>query len=110
MASPATCARSCSSAAVTNNVNKCPSLSTAAADAQEHGIRLEVVKRADAKLGFVLLPRRWVVEHSFGWMARFRRLARDYERLPDTLAGPHYLAFTILLRSRFVALLADKSA
>lgn len=83
---------------------------TAAADAQEHGIRLEVIKLSDAKLGFVLLPRRWVVERSFGWMARFRRLARDYERLPDTLAALHYLAFTILLLSRFVPLLADKSA
>jgi transposase len=82
---------------------------TAAADALEHGIRLEVVKLSDAKLGFVLLPRRWVVERSFGWMARFRRLARDYERLPDTLAGLHYLAFTILLLNRFVALLAAKS-
>jgi transposase len=45
----------------------------------------------------VLLPRRWVVERSFGWMARFRRLARDYERLPETLAGLHLVAFTVLL-------------
>lgn len=52
-----------------------------------HGIRLEVVKLPTAKHGFVLLPRWWVVERSFAWMARFRRLARDYERLPAILAG-----------------------
>ena len=46
-----------------------------------HGIQLEVVKHPEAKRGFVLLPRRWVVERSFAWAARFRRLARDYERL-----------------------------
>src|SRR5262245_38686642 len=42
-----------------------------AADAAAHGIELEVVKHAEAKKGFVLLPRRWVVERTFGWMARF---------------------------------------
>ena len=52
-----------------------------AADAQAQGIRLEVVKLPTAKRGFVLLPRRWVIERSNAWMARFRRLARDYERL-----------------------------
>jgi transposase len=69
----------------------------AAAAAAEHGIELEVVKRAEAKRGFVLLPRRWVVERSFGWAARFRRLARDYERLTETLAGLHYVAFVFLM-------------
>ena len=58
-----------------------------AAAAAAHGISLEVVKLPEAKRGFVLLPRRWVVERSFGWAARFRRLARDYERLSETLAG-----------------------
>jgi transposase len=57
----------------------------AAEAAKEHGIRLEVVKRAFAKRGFVLLPSLWVVERSFAWTARFRRLVRDYERLPATL-------------------------
>jgi transposase len=70
--------------------------------AADQGIRLEVVKLSEAKHGFVLLPRRWVVERSFGWMSRFRRLARDYERLPETLAGLHYLAFAILMVSRLV--------
>src|SRR6266542_6638076 len=77
-----------------------------AADAAgEHGIQLEVVKLPEAKRGFVLLPRRWVVERSFGWLSRFRRLARDYERLPETLAGLHYLAFVILMFKNVVEIL-----
>lgn len=71
-------------------------------DANEHGITLEVVKLPQAKKGFVLLPRRWVVERSFAWMARFRRLARDYEQLPEILAGMHFLAFAILMLRRVV--------
>jgi transposase len=71
-----------------------------AQDAQENGIRLEVVKHTEAKKGFVLLPRRWVVERTFGWLGRFRRLARDYERLAETLAGWHWLAFLTLLLPR----------
>jgi transposase len=78
-----------------------------AEDAAAHGIRLEVVKLPDAKRGFVLLPRRWVVERSNAWLARFRRLARDYERLPETLAGLHFLAFAIILLTRFVTLMAE---
>jgi transposase len=65
--------------------------------AAQQGIRLEVIKHHQAKRGFVLLPRRWVVERSFAWAARFRRLARDYERLASTLAGYHWLAFAILM-------------
>jgi transposase len=68
-----------------------------AADAAQLGIRLEVVKHHEAKRGFILLPRRWVVERSFAWAARFRRLARDYERLAITLAGYHWLAFAMLM-------------
>lgn len=75
--------------------------------AAAHGITLEVVRLAEAKRGFVLLPRRWVVERSFGWMARFRRLARDYERLPETLAGLHIVAFVILLLKRAALLAAS---
>jgi transposase len=77
--------------------------------AEAHGIRLEVVKLPEAKRGFVLLPRRWVVERSIGWAARFRRLARDYERLPETLAGLHYLAFAILMLKRFVEIALQSS-
>ena len=65
-----------------------------------HGIALEVVKLPEAKRGFVLLPRRWVVERSFAWAARCRRLARDYERLPETLAGLHLVAFVLLMLRR----------
>jgi len=78
----------------------------AANAAEEHGIKLEVVKLPTAKRGFVLLPRRWVVERSFGWMSRFRRLARDYERLPETLAGLHILAFAILMLKNVAEVLA----
>jgi transposase len=73
-----------------------------AAQAAEHGMRLEVVKLQEAKRGFVLLPRRWVVERSFAWAARFRRLTRDYERLATSLAGLHWLAFaSLMLNSLF---------
>src|SRR3954452_1521998 len=68
--------------------------------ARAHGIVLEVVAPPAAKRGFVLLPRRWVVERSFAWMARCRRLARDHERLPETLAGFHFVAFTDLMLRR----------
>lgn len=74
--------------------------------AQSQGMELLVIKLPEAKRGFVLLPRRWVVERSFGWMARFRRLARDYERLPETLAALHYLAFAMLMLRNFVSLMA----
>jgi transposase len=79
----------------------------AAQEAGSSGIRLEVVKLPEARRGFVLLPRRWVVERSFAWLARFRRLARDYERLPDTLTGLHFLAFSILMLRKFVTLMAE---
>lgn len=68
-----------------------------AAEAAAHGMKLEVVKHHEAKRGFVLLPRRWVVERTFAWAARFRRPARDYERLAATLAGYHCLALAMLM-------------
>jgi len=77
----------------------------AAQAAEKHGIAMEVVKHTEAKRGFVLLPRRWVVERSFAWAARFRRLARDYERLAQTLAGLHYLAFACLMLANLFRLL-----
>jgi len=80
-----------------------------AQDAEEHGLRLEVVRLPEARKGFVLLPRRWVVERSFAWTGRFRRLARDYERLSETLAGFHFLAFVILLLRRFVQTVAGSA-
>ena len=73
-----------------------------AAQAARQGTRLVVVKLAEARKGFVLLPKRWVVERSFAWAARFRRLARDYESLPSSPAGLHWLAFlTLMLNSIF---------
>ena len=81
----------------------------AAAAAAQEGIELEVVGLAEAKRGFVLLPRRWVVERSFAWLARFRRLSRDYERLPATLTGLHWLAFTSLLLGNLFKTLALSS-
>jgi transposase len=74
--------------------------------AAEHGIQLQVVRLPQAKQGFVLMPRRWVIERSFGWLARFRRLARDCERLPELLAGLHLVAFSTIMLRRFVALQA----
>ena len=68
-----------------------------AIDAANEGIDLVVVKHTEAKRGFVLLPRRWVVERTFGWLGRFRRLTRDYERLPETLAAWHWVAFIAIL-------------
>lgn len=70
--------------------------------AAKQGIDLMVVKLPEAKRGFVLLPRRWVVERSFAWTARFRRLSRDYERLPETLAGLHLLAFACIMLARLM--------
>jgi transposase len=67
------------------------------ADAASYGIHLQAVSLPEAKKGFVLLPRRWVFERSNGWMARFHRMARDYERLSETLKGLQYVAFTILM-------------
>jgi len=73
-----------------------------AAQAAQEGIGLIVLKLPEAKRGFVLLPRRWVVERSFAWLARFRRLGRDYERLAPTFAGFHWLAFlSLMLNSLF---------
>ena len=77
--------------------------------AAQHGVTLEVVKLPQAKQGFVLLPRRWVVERSFAWMRRFRRLAKDYERLPETVAGLHFLASAWLMLSRVVNLFLESS-
>ena len=77
-----------------------------AADAAAHGIHLDVVKLSEAKHGFVLLPRRWVVERSFAWKTRFRRLVRDYERRLTVLAGLHLVAFACLDLARAVPYLA----
>jgi len=66
-------------------------------EAGAYDVRLEVVKSSAATRGFVLLPKRWVVERSFAWATRFRRLAKDYERLPETVKSLHILAFVCLM-------------
>ena len=75
------------------------------AEAEAHGIRSEVVKHPETGRGFVLLPRRWVVERDFAWTSRFRRLVKDYERLPETVAGLHFVAFACLFLHRVIAVL-----
>jgi len=80
----------------------------AAEAAKQQGIALEVVKLPEAKRGFVLLPRRWVVERSFAWATRCRRLVKDYERYASTLAGLHVIAFACFML-RQAAILAAGS-
>jgi transposase len=65
-----------------------------------------VYQQTQAKRGFVLLTRRWVVERSFAWAARFHRLARDDERLSTTLGALHFPAFACLMIANFFRLLA----
>lgn len=55
--------------------------------AKQPGLRVEIVKRSDDTKGFVVLPRRWVVERTFSWFGRNRRLAKDYENLAASLAA-----------------------
>jgi transposase len=76
-----------------------------AAEAEAHGIRLEVVKHPESKRGFVLLLRRWVVERDFAWASRLRRLVKDYERLPETVAGLHFVAFVCLFLQRAISVI-----
>ncbi len=68
--------------------------------AKAQGAEPCVVKLAEAKKGFVLLPKRWVVERSFAWATRCRRLVKDYERYAQTLAGLHVVAFACLMLKR----------
>lgn len=76
-------------------------------DAAAQGIQLAVVKRPEATRGFVLLPRRWVVERGFAWSARFRRLVRDYERLPTMLAGLHFVVFACLMLTQLLHVISS---
>lgn len=77
-----------------------------ALEATEAGVELVVIKRSEAVKGFILLPRRWVVERSFAWLSRFRRLGRDLERLPSTRVGFHCLAACVLLCNNLKPLFA----
>lgn len=63
---------------------------------------LEIVRRSDTACGFIVLPRRWVVERTFGWLGRSRRLSRDYERRPQVAEAFVYLAMCRLMLHRWV--------
>ena len=78
----------------------------AADAAKAHGIELEVIRLPEARRGFVLLPRRWVVERSFAWATRFRRLVKDYERYASTLADLHLVAFACIMLKQAAQLAA----
>ncbi len=71
---------------------------------------MEVVKLPEAKRGCVLLPWGWVVERSQAWVARFRRLARDYERLPETVAGLHFVVLACLMLAKALVGAVQQSA
>jgi transposase len=75
-----------------------------AAAAAEQGIHLVVVKLQGAKRGSVPLPKRRAIERGFAWTARFRRLARDFERLPSVLVGLRFLAFACLMLHQVIHL------
>jgi transposase len=81
----------------------------AAEAARAQGAELCVVKLAEAKKGFVLLPKRWVVERSFAWATRCRRLVKDYERYAQTLAGLHVVAFACLMLKRAAELMLQSA-
>jgi putative transposase len=61
---------------------------------------LEIVKRSEGVKGFQVLPRRWVVERTFGWLGRYRRLSKDYEGLPETSEAMIYAAMIHLMVRR----------
>jgi transposase len=67
---------------------------------QQIGVKLQVIKRNDDVKGFQVLPRRWVVEHTFSWLGRCRRLARDYERLTAHAEGMVKIAMIGLMLRR----------
>ena len=62
-------------------------------------VRLEIVKRPEGTKGFLLLPKRWIVERTFGWLNRYRRLSKDYEFLPQTSeAMIHVVMIHLMIR------------
>ena len=68
------------------------------------GWTLEIVKRTDDMSGFQVLPRRWVVERTFGWLNRWRRLSKDYEQLPQTSEAMIYAAMSFVMTRRLARL------
>ena len=70
--------------------------------ARKHRIELEVVKLAQAKGALCCCRVGWVVERNFAWASRCRRLVKDHERLPETLAGLHVLVFASLMLAQWL--------
>ena len=64
------------------------------------GCRLEIVSRAAGQRGFAVLPRRWVVARTLGWLGRQRRLSKDYEELPESSAAWVQIAMRRLMLRR----------
>lgn len=81
----------------------------AAKAAEVEGVQMVVIKRNREQQGFILLPKRWVVERSFGRVARCRRLLRDFERLSEVIVGMHMLAFICVMLRQFSQLLLSSS-
>jgi putative transposase len=67
------------------------------------GLKLEIVEKPKDQSGFQLLPKRWIVERTFAWLVRQRRLARDYERLPETSQSFIYAAMVRLILRRLAS-------
>lgn len=61
---------------------------------------LEIVKRNDDVTGFSVLPKRWIVERTFGWLGRYRRLSKDYEALPNSSESMILIAMINLMSRR----------
>jgi putative transposase len=68
-----------------------------------HRIRLEIIKRSDQAKGFMLLPKRWVVERTLGWFGKYRRLSKDYEYLTASSEAMIYVAMIHLMVRRIEA-------
>ena len=77
---------------------------TATAVREEAGMPLEIVKRSDDTKGFKVLPKRWIVERTFGWLGRCRRLAKDFENRARAHAAFFILAMIRLMLRRIVRL------
>ncbi|MGB7922589.1 MAG: transposase, partial [Pyrinomonadaceae bacterium] len=63
-------------------------------------VKLEIVRRSDATKGFVVLPKRWIVKRTFGWLNRCRRLSKDYEYLTETSEAMIHVAMINLMVQR----------
>ena len=66
-------------------------------------VRMEIVRKAKGRRGFAVVPWRWIVERTFAWLGRYRRLKSDYERLPETTEAIIHIAMIRLMVRRLVA-------